>query len=50
MQFKQALPSVIANFRLVAWCQVVVTVLSLNLSAHVLANKVHSMLLKHVIH
>jgi hypothetical protein len=43
MRFKQALPSTIASFRLAVWCRVVVAVLSLNLSAHVLANKVRSM-------
>jgi hypothetical protein len=43
MQFKRALPSAIANFRPAVRCRVVVAVLSLNLSAHVLANKVRSM-------
>jgi hypothetical protein len=39
MQFKRALPSTIANFQPTIRCRVVVAVLSLNLSAHVLANK-----------
>jgi hypothetical protein len=43
MQFKWALPSVSANFQLVVWCWIVVAMFSLNLSAHVLANKVGSM-------
>jgi len=43
MQFKQALPYALANFQSVVWCRVIVVVLSLNLSAHVLANKVCSM-------
>jgi hypothetical protein len=43
MQFKWALLSTIANFWPAVRCQVVVAVLGLNLSTHVLANKIHSM-------
>jgi hypothetical protein len=40
MQFKQALPFAIANLWPTIQCRVVGAMLSLNLSAHVLANKI----------